>query len=208
MSSIARPLSHMPYFERLAEVANDSSEWRTVSAALVTLRLFDSWMTSGAEVVFDDAPGLNAVRDEIAAMDIRDTTRGLLSSIVEAMVVAEQPRIVTVAPRLMAYARALQPAAQWPLAADIDPPVSSHATPGTPGLRRARLPLGCSTRFRRDAAMAGVLDADPRFSFLKPEFAVLWTPSPYDTRHFPGELQKWPADHYPGGFVVLEGPKS
>ncbi|MEO6210204.1 MAG: hypothetical protein ABIQ10_08785, partial [Gemmatimonadaceae bacterium] len=106
MSSIARPLAHMPYFEKLSELTNDSTEWRSISAALVMLRLFDSWMTSGAEVVFDDAPGLNAVRDQIAAMDIRDTTRGLLSSIVESMVIAEQPRIVTVAPRLMAYGRA------------------------------------------------------------------------------------------------------
>lgn len=129
MSSIARPLSHLPYFERLAELANDSTEWRSVSAALVTLRLFDSWMTSGAEVVIDDAPGLNAVRDEIAAMDIRDTTRGLLSSIVESMVAAEQPRIVTVAPRLMAYGRALQHAAKWQLAADIYRTVLSYATP-------------------------------------------------------------------------------
>ena len=70
--------------------------------ALVVLRLFDSWMTAGAEVVVDDAPGLNAVREQIAAMDTHDTTRGLLSSIVESMVVAEYPRIVTVAPRLMA----------------------------------------------------------------------------------------------------------
>ena len=129
MSSIARPLSHMPYFERLAELASDSADWRSVSAALVMLRLFDSWMTSGAEVVRDDAPGLKAVRDQIAAMDIRDTTRGLLSSIVEAMVLAAQPRIVTVAPRLMAYGRALQQAAKWPLAADIYRTVLSYATP-------------------------------------------------------------------------------
>ena len=129
MSSIARPLSHLPYFERLAELANDSTEWRSVSAALVVLRLFDSWMTAGAEVVVDDAPGLNAVREQIAAMDIRDTTRGLLSSIVESMVVAEQPRIVTVAPRLMAFGRALQHAAKWPLAADIYRTVLSYATP-------------------------------------------------------------------------------
>jgi hypothetical protein len=129
MGSIARPLSHMPYFERLAELANDSTEWRSVSAALVMLRLFDSWMTAGAEVVVDDAPGLNAVREQIAAMDIHDTTRGLLSSIVESMVVAEQPRIVTVAPRLMAFGRAMQHAAKWPLAADIYRTVLSYATP-------------------------------------------------------------------------------
>ena len=129
MSSIARPLSHLPYFEQLAELAPDSTEWRSVSAALVMLRLFGSWMTTGAEVIFDDAPGLNAVRDQIAAMDIRDTTRGLLSSIVESMVVAERPRIVTVAPRLMAYGRALQHAAKWPLAADIYRTVLAYATP-------------------------------------------------------------------------------
>lgn len=129
MSSIARPLSHMPYFEQLAELAQDSADWRSVSAALVMLRLFDGWMTSGAEVVDDEAPGLNAVRDQIAAMDIRDTTRGLLSSIVEAMVAAENPRIVTVAPRLLAYGRALQQAAKWPLAADIYRTVLSYATP-------------------------------------------------------------------------------
>ena len=129
MGSIARPLSHMPYFERLAQLANDSTEWRSVSAALVMLRLFDSWMTAGAEVVVEDAPGLNAVREQIAAMDIHDTTRGLLSSIVESMVVAEQPRIVTVAPRLMAFGRAMQHAAKWPLAADIYRTVLSYATP-------------------------------------------------------------------------------
>ncbi len=129
MSSSARPLAHLPYFERLAELANDSAEWRSLSAALVVLRLFDSWMTAGAEVVLDDSPGLNAVRDQIAAMDFRDTTRGLLSSIVESMVTAEQPRIVTVAPRLMAYGRALQHGAKWPLAADVYRTVLSYATP-------------------------------------------------------------------------------
>ncbi|MEP7086054.1 MAG: hypothetical protein ABI884_01870, partial [Gemmatimonadota bacterium] len=129
MSSIARPLAHMPYFEKLAELANDTPEWRSVSAALVMLRLFDSWMTTGAEAVLDDAPGLSAVRDQIAVMDIHDTTRGLLSSIVESMVIAEQPRIVTVAPRLMAYARALQHGAKWQLAADTYRTVLSYAKP-------------------------------------------------------------------------------
>lgn len=129
MSSIARPLSHMPYFERLAELSSESAEWRSVSAALVVLRLFDSWMTGGAEVVHADAPGLNSVRDQIAAMDIRDTTRRLLSRIVEAMVTAEQPRIVTVAPRILAYGRALQQTAEWSLAADVYRTILSYATP-------------------------------------------------------------------------------
>jgi tetratricopeptide (TPR) repeat protein len=45
------------------------------------------------------------------------------------MVTAEQPRIVTVAPRLMAYGRALQHGAKWPLAADVYRTVLSYATP-------------------------------------------------------------------------------
>ena len=129
MSSIARPLSHMPYFEQLAELPNDSAEWRSVSAALVMLRLFDSWMREGAEVVSRDAPGLQAVRDQIAAMDVRDPNRRLLLSVVESMVTAEKPRMVTVAPRLLAYGRALQHAAKWPLAADVYRTVLAFATP-------------------------------------------------------------------------------
>jgi tetratricopeptide (TPR) repeat protein len=129
MSGIARPLAHMPYFEQLAELPNDSAEWRSVSAALVVLRLFDSWMQEGAVVVDEDAPGLRAVRDQIASVDVRDSNRRLLASIVDSMVAAQDRRIVTVAPRLMAYGRALQHAAKWPLAADIYRTVLAYATP-------------------------------------------------------------------------------
>lgn len=129
MSSNAIPLSHMPYFEQLAELATDSAEWRGTSAALVVLRLFDSWMTEGASVVANDAPGLKAVREQISGMDVRDTTRGLLSSIVETMAYAEKPRMVTVAPRLSAYGRTLQQEAKWALAADVYRTVLAYATP-------------------------------------------------------------------------------
>ena len=112
-----------------ASLADDSAEWRSVSAALVVLRLFDSWMQGGAEVVGEGAPGLRAVRDQIAAMDVRDSNRRLLASIVDSMVTAQAPRIVTVAPRLMAYGRALQHAANWPLAADVYRTVLAYATP-------------------------------------------------------------------------------
>jgi tetratricopeptide (TPR) repeat protein len=44
-------------------------------------------------------------------------------------VIAEKPRIVTVAPRLLAYGRTLQQTAQWPLAADVYRTVLSYATP-------------------------------------------------------------------------------
>ena len=129
MSSNGRPLAHMPYFERLAALPNDSADWRSVSAALVVLRLFDSWMQTGSATVGHDAPGLQAVRDQIASVDVRDANRRLLASVVDAMVTAQDSRIVTVAPRLMAYGRSLQHAAQWPLAADIYRTVLAYATP-------------------------------------------------------------------------------
>jgi len=129
MSSHVQPLAHMPYFEQLAELAGDSAEWRSTSAALVVLRLFDTWMADGAPVVARDALGLLAVRDQISAVDPRDAARRILSSIVEAMVHAERPRIVTVAPRLLAYGRSLQQEAKWKLAADVYRTVLSHATP-------------------------------------------------------------------------------
>jgi tetratricopeptide (TPR) repeat protein len=119
----------MPYFEQLSELPNDSANWRSISAALVMLRMFDSWMREGAEVVSREAPGLQAVRDQIAAMDVRDSNRRLLLSIVESMVTAENPRMVTVAPRLLAYGRALQHAAKWALAADVYRTVLAYATP-------------------------------------------------------------------------------
>jgi len=129
MSSNTRSLAHMPYFEQLATLADDSAEWRSVSAALVVLRLFDSWMQGGSGVVAAEASGLQAVRDQIAAMDVRDSNRRLLGSIVDAMVTAQAPRIVTVAPRLMAYGRALQHAANWTLAADVYRTVLAYALP-------------------------------------------------------------------------------
>jgi hypothetical protein len=129
MSSNMRSLAHMPYFEQLSTLADDSAEWRSVSAALVVLRLFDSWMQGGAEMVAAEAPGLQAVREQIAAMDVRDSNRRLLGSIVESMVTAQIPRIVTVAPRLMAFGRELQQKAKWPLAADVYRTVLSYATP-------------------------------------------------------------------------------
>jgi tetratricopeptide (TPR) repeat protein len=129
MSSNARSLAHMPYFEQLSSLADGCAEWRSVSAALVVLRLFDNWMQGGADVVAEGAPGLQAVRSQIASMDVRDANRRLLGSIVESMVAAQAPRIVTVAPRLMAYGRALQHAASWPMAADVYRTVLAYATP-------------------------------------------------------------------------------
>ncbi|MBX6331703.1 MAG: hypothetical protein IRY91_07640 [Gemmatimonadaceae bacterium] len=119
-------LPHYAFFEALAGMSEESADWSATSAGLVTLRLFDAWVAEGARVVAADSWSLRAVREAIAAIDGRSSIRALLRSVVDAMEAARTPRVATVAPRLMAYARALQFDAKWELAADVYETVISH----------------------------------------------------------------------------------
>jgi tetratricopeptide (TPR) repeat protein len=69
---------------------------------------------------------LRAVRETIGAVDARSSHRALLTSVVDSMMLAGTVRVAVVAPRLMAYARALQFEAKWALAADVYRTVLSH----------------------------------------------------------------------------------
>ncbi len=124
------PLSHLPYFERLAELEEGSPSFRAVSAGLVTLRLVDAWVMEGPDVAAADAWGMRAVREAVDAMEPGTTGRALLAKVLEAMDpdgAFASVRIVT--PRLMAYARALQLDGEWALAADVYRTVLAHAHP-------------------------------------------------------------------------------
>jgi len=129
--SIDQPaLSHLPYFERLAALEESSAEFRALRAGLVTLRLVDAWMTEGRHVVSADAWGLRAVREAIAEMDPRATTRALLTSAVDAMEPGDpSERLALVLPRLVAYARALRFEGEWDLATDVYRTILAHAEP-------------------------------------------------------------------------------
>ncbi|MDQ6886401.1 MAG: hypothetical protein M3068_03815 [Gemmatimonadota bacterium] len=129
MGSNKRLLRHLPFFEALVQLDESSPEWRAVSAGLVTLRLVDAWVSEGPHVAAADSWTLRSVRDAIAAVDQRTSMRALLASLVDAMTAAVPVRVSTLAPRLMAYARALQFDAQWSLAADVYQCVVSHAHP-------------------------------------------------------------------------------
>ncbi|HEU4565091.1 MAG TPA: hypothetical protein VFS05_10600 [Gemmatimonadaceae bacterium] len=122
-------LQHLAFFEALASMREDSADWRVVSAGLVTLRLFDAWIEEGPSVVAGDAWGLRAVREAIALVDRRTVHRALLTSIVDAMAAAPVVRMATVAPRLLAYGRALQLDARFALAADVYRTAIAHAHP-------------------------------------------------------------------------------
>ncbi len=152
MSGPHRTLSHMPFFEALAATKETSDEWRAVSAGLVTLRLFDGWIEEGESVVSSSSLSLKAVREAIAAIETRHSARSLLTSIVDAMVATGKRDLTTVAPRLMAYGRALQLDGQWSLAADVYSTVVTYARPiDEPDLyTAANMQLGASLRLCAD----------------------------------------------------------
>lgn len=122
-------LHHLPFFEALSRLEEGSAEWRLTSAGFVTLRLFDAWVAEGPSVVAADAWGLRAVREAIEATEPGHSARAILSSIVDAMESAGMVRVPLVAPRLLAYARALQFDGRWELAADVHRTVIAHAHP-------------------------------------------------------------------------------
>jgi tetratricopeptide (TPR) repeat protein len=122
-------LQHLPFFEALAHAKEGSADWRLTSAGLVTLRLFDAWLIEGPSVVGTGAWGLHAVREAIGEIEAGSTSKAILASIVDAMEGVGMVRVPVVAPRLLAYARALQFDGRWELAADVHRTVLAHAHP-------------------------------------------------------------------------------
>ena len=142
-------LPHYAFFEALARCENEScAEWRTTSAGLLTLRLFDDWVMEGGSAVSLDSWGLRCVRESISAIDSGSSVRALLTSLVDSMQLARHARVAVVAPRLMAYARALQFDAKWALAADVYRAVLQNAEPAadTDVVIAANMQLGACMR--------------------------------------------------------------
>jgi tetratricopeptide (TPR) repeat protein len=107
------------------------SEWPAASAGLVVLRLVDAWLGEGAHVAAPDSWGVQTVREAIAAIRTQPTVRSILESIVDAISdePAPAPQIAVVAPRLMAYGRALDFEGRWRLAGDVYRTIVEYADP-------------------------------------------------------------------------------
>ena len=112
-------MRHLTFFETLASENEGSDQWRAASAGLVVLRLFDSWSGRRAFRLPRQTWEFSAVRETIAQIDQRNSMRALLTSVIDAMELAPAVGVSTVAPRLLAYGRALQYEAKWSLAADV-----------------------------------------------------------------------------------------
>src|SRR5712664_3071751 len=110
---------HLPFFTELAALDDREAEWRSVSAGLVVLRLVDAWIEEGAASVAADGWGVRSVEAVIEEMPPGRPARALLGSVVAALKTSSTGEMHAIAPRLMAYARALEFDAKWTLAADV-----------------------------------------------------------------------------------------
>ena len=124
-----RTLRHIAFFEELAALDERDAEWHSVSAGLVVLRLVDAWMEEGPHAVSGDAWGLRAVRVAIEEIAAGVPVRAILDSVVDALEDAPVADMSAVAPRLLAYGRALEYDGRAALAADVYRAVIAHTHP-------------------------------------------------------------------------------
>jgi len=128
MNSLAA-LRHLAFFDELSRRDESDDAWKEISAGLVVLRLVDRWLEEGASVVAADAWGYASVIEAADAIPVGRPVRGMLRSVVDAMAMTATPSFRTVAPRLMAYARALDFDARWTLAVDVYHTVIASSEP-------------------------------------------------------------------------------
>ena len=140
---------HLPFFAELAGLEDGDPAWRSVSAGLVVLRLVDAWIAEGAAAVAADGWGVRSVAAAIEEMPAGLPARALLYGVIDAVKVSSPGEMHTIAPRLMAYARALDLDAKWALAADVYETVIAHVHPVEESdvAITAHLRLGACQRF-------------------------------------------------------------
>lgn len=124
-----RTLKHLAFFEELASLDESDNGWHAVSAGLVVLRLVDAWVEDGPDAVLGDAWGIRAVRASIEEIAAGAPIRAILGGVVEALEHSAANDMHAVAPRLIAYARALEFENRWSLAAEVYRAVIAHAHP-------------------------------------------------------------------------------
>ena len=120
---------HLAFFAELAALDDGDPSWRAVSAGLVVLRLVDAWIEEGATAVAADGWGIRSVEAAIEEVDDGLPARSVLRSVVGALKSSPPNDMRAIAPRLLAYGRALDLDAKWALAADVYETVIAHVHP-------------------------------------------------------------------------------
>ena len=122
-------LRHLAFFDALAEMDETDDRWRAVSAGLVVLRLIDAWLEDDPDAASPASWGARAVRETVQAVPAGTPGRTILGGIIDALEAAEVPALAPLAPRLLAYGRALDYEGQFRLAGDVYRSVIAHTHP-------------------------------------------------------------------------------
>ena len=155
MSDKQRTMRYLAFFEALADIEDESPQWHSLSAGLVTLRLVDAWMARGGREPGGDHWGCQAVRQQIEQVPVTDAARAILEGIVNEVERPGPAEPVRVIPRLMAYGRSLDFAGRWAMAAELFEAVLAHSDPVTD----ADLTMAAQFRLAFCRRMLGQLDA-------------------------------------------------
>jgi tetratricopeptide (TPR) repeat protein len=169
---------HLPFFAELAELEDGDPAWRSLSAGLVVLRLVDAWIAEGAAAVAADGWGVRSVEAAIEEMPAGQPARAVLRSVVDALKDSPAGDMHSIAPRLMAYARALDLDAKYALAADVYETVIAHVHPAEESdvaiaahlwLAYCQRNLGALDRSAMSYEAAGAIarDVDDMFGILR-----------------------------------------
>lgn len=151
-------MRHLAFFEALAGLDDEGPLWQSLAAGLVTLRLFDSWITRGGTEPGGDQWSVQAVRQQVEQVAVSDPARSILSGIVDEIERPGPAEPVRIVPRLMAYGRALDFAGRWALAAELFESVLAHIDP----MADADLAIAAQFRLAFCRRVLGQLDAAER----------------------------------------------
>ncbi|MDA1082295.1 MAG: hypothetical protein O2973_11605 [Gemmatimonadetes bacterium] len=101
-------LKHLPFFEVLSSVPEESSEARLATAGLLTLRMIDHWVLAGSAIVEPESVSVRSVRRAITAVPPQEPIREALLTIVNTMQMLREVDVAPLLPRVFAYAQLLE----------------------------------------------------------------------------------------------------
>ncbi len=137
-------IRYLSFFNALATLDEGAPRWAPVTAGLLVLRAFDTWIENGASGGGAVPSGLLAVRCEVERLPRTSPQRALLDGILRGI---EQGTTNpgSVLPRIFAYARTLHHDGEWTLASDVLDRVAELASSPSP--------VTCDMELAMDALM-------------------------------------------------------
>ena len=120
-------LLHIPFFERLSALEQDSAPWQAVSAGLLALRLVDRWGSrhgvAGRKPLFKEFVAVRRAVEAVEADQIRAILGDVINAVSEFATRETQPLV----PVLVAYGAVLEAQSEWALAGDAYATAIEHA---------------------------------------------------------------------------------